>query len=66
MSIKRIDKLKDNYKKSKIDPVVEFEKLTQGSNSYKPKPIIDTPLSDFEYEKSLSSNQSRTWRRNQN
>ena len=62
----RIDKLKDNYKKSKIDPVVEFEKLTQGSNSYKPKPIIDIPLSDFEYEKSLSSNQSRTWRRNQN
>ena len=53
----RIDKLKDNYKKSKIDPVVEFEKLTQGSNSYKPKPIIDIPLSDFEYEKSLSSNQ---------
>ncbi|KGQ87619.1 hypothetical protein MEU_03929 [Candida albicans P37005] len=47
----RIDKLKDNYKKSKIDPVVEFEKLTQGSNSYKPKPIIDIPLSDFEYEK---------------
>lgn len=47
----RIDKLKDNYEKSKIDPVVEFEKLTQGSNSYKPKPIIDIPLSDFEYEK---------------
>ena len=47
----RPDKLRDSFKKSKIDPVAEFEKLTQGSNVYKPKPIIDIPLSEFEYEK---------------
>ena len=47
----RLEKLRDSYKKSKIDPVAEFEKLTEGSNVYKPKPIIDIPLSEFEYEK---------------